>query len=86
MRHSDASTLRAFSDFWLAVRQLAYPLTDGGTALLFWGFLALIVGMGMVYASLAEMASMYEISQVLRSTAYDWFKGTDFWWSIPLGV
>ena len=38
--------------------QLLFPLTDGGTALLFWGMLALITGMSLVYASLAEMASM----------------------------
>lgn len=35
-------------------------LTDGGTALLFWGFIAVTIGMIMVYASLAEMASMYD--------------------------
>lgn len=35
-----------------------FVLTDGGTALLFWGFIAVFLGMVLVYASLAEMASM----------------------------
>jgi choline transport protein len=37
---------------------LAFVLTDGGTALLFWGFLACAIGQTAVYASLAEMASI----------------------------
>ncbi|KAK4574837.1 hypothetical protein LTR86_001679 [Recurvomyces mirabilis] len=37
---------------------LAFVLTDGGTALLFWGFIACAIGQTAVYASLAEMASM----------------------------
>jgi amino acid permease len=37
----------------------SFVLTDGGTALLFWGFIAIGLGMMLVYASLAEMASMY---------------------------
>jgi hypothetical protein len=39
-------------------RYLGFVLTDGGTALLFWGFLACATGQTLVYASLAEMASM----------------------------
>lgn len=35
-----------------------FVLTDGGTGLLFWGFIAVALGMLLVYASLAEMASM----------------------------
>jgi amino acid permease len=37
----------------------SFVLTDGGTALLFWGFIVIGLGMMLVYASLAEMASMY---------------------------
>ena len=35
-----------------------YALTDGGTAVIFWGLIIGTIGMTMVYASLAEMASM----------------------------
>jgi choline transport protein len=37
----------------------SFVLYDGGTALLFWGFVAIGLGMMLVYASLAEMASMW---------------------------
>ncbi|KAK3068996.1 hypothetical protein LTR53_013018, partial [Teratosphaeriaceae sp. CCFEE 6253] len=36
-----------------------FALEDGGTAIIFWGLIAGIIGMTFVYASLAEMASMY---------------------------
>jgi choline transport protein len=36
-----------------------YVLIDGGTALMFWGFIAVAISMSMVYLSIAEMASMY---------------------------
>ncbi|OQO10202.1 hypothetical protein B0A48_04559 [Cryoendolithus antarcticus] len=36
-----------------------YALQDGGTAIIFWGLIAGIIGMSFVYASLAEMASMF---------------------------
>ncbi|KAK3652950.1 hypothetical protein LTR56_004898 [Elasticomyces elasticus] len=36
-----------------------YALEDGGTAIIFWGLIAGIIGMTFVYASLAEMASMF---------------------------
>lgn len=39
-------------------RVFSFVLYDGGTALLFWGFIAIGLGMMLVYASLAEMASM----------------------------
>ena len=39
-------------------RYLGFALTNGGTALLFWGFIACAAGQTLVYASLAEMASM----------------------------
>ena len=39
-------------------RVFTFVLTDGGTADLFWGFIVLTFGMLLVYASLAEMASM----------------------------
>lgn len=42
----------------IILRVFTFVLTDGGTALLFWGFIAVTFGMVMVYASLAEMASM----------------------------
>jgi hypothetical protein len=35
-----------------------YVLIDGGTALMFWGFIAVAISMSMVYLSIAEMASM----------------------------
>jgi len=39
-------------------RYLGFALTDGGTALLFWGVIACAIGQTLVYASIAEMASM----------------------------
>lgn len=39
-------------------RQLGLGLLNGGTAGLIWGFVACIVGFSLVYASLAELASM----------------------------
>jgi hypothetical protein len=48
----------------------SFVLTDGGTALLFWGFIAIGLGMMLVYASLAEMASMFVYMSVsLRKTS-----------------
>lgn len=35
-----------------------FVLIDGGTADLFWGFIVAACGMSLVYASIAEMASM----------------------------
>ena len=35
-----------------------YVLIDGGTGLMFWGFIAVAISMSMVYLSIAEMASM----------------------------
>lgn len=40
------------------VSVFSFVLYDGGTALLFWGFIAIGLGMMLVYASLAELASM----------------------------
>jgi len=37
---------------------LTFILIDGGTADIFWGYIASALGMSFVYASLAEMASM----------------------------
>lgn len=37
---------------------LYFILVNGGTPLLFWGFIACAAGQTLVYASLAEMASM----------------------------
>jgi len=38
---------------------VSFVLTNGGTANLFWGFIVCTIGLLLVYASLAEMASMY---------------------------
>lgn len=39
-----------------------YALEDGGTPIIFWGIIAGVLGMTFVYASLAEMASMFPTS------------------------
>lgn len=39
-----------------------YALEDGGTPIIFWGIIAGVIGMTFVYASLAEMASMFPTS------------------------
>lgn len=39
-------------------RLLSAGLTDGGTAGLIWGFVGVSLGFSLVYASIAEMASM----------------------------
>lgn len=39
-------------------RLLSAGLTDGGTAGLIWGFVGVSIGFTLVYASVAEMASM----------------------------
>lgn len=41
-----------------ADRLLSAGLADGGTAGLIWGFVGVCVGFSLVYASVAEMASM----------------------------
>lgn len=43
----------------LFFRLISFVLTNGGTANLFWGFIVCSIGLLLVYASLAEMASMY---------------------------
>jgi hypothetical protein len=35
-----------------------YALLDGGTALMFWGFIGVAISMSLVYLSVAELASM----------------------------
>lgn len=35
-----------------------YVLLNGGTALMFWGFICVAISMGMVYLSIAEISSM----------------------------
>jgi len=40
-------------------RLLAAGLKDGGTAGLIWAFVGVSIGFTLVYASIAEMASMY---------------------------
>jgi hypothetical protein len=39
-------------------RSILFVSINGGTADLFWGYLMVMVGAWMTYASLAEMASM----------------------------
>jgi choline transport protein len=39
-------------------RLFTFVLTDGGTPDLFWGFIAVTFGQLLVYASIAEAASM----------------------------
>ncbi|KAJ9652941.1 hypothetical protein H2198_007850 [Neophaeococcomyces mojaviensis] len=51
-----ASTVMASWEIILPL--FTFVLTDGGTALLFWGFIAVAIGQSLVYASIAEMASM----------------------------
>lgn len=36
----------------------SYALLDGGTALMFWGFIGVAISMSFVYLSIAELASM----------------------------
>jgi len=40
------------------ITTLGIVLTDGGTAGLVWGYIAVVIGFFMVYMSIAEMASM----------------------------
>ncbi|KAL1304357.1 hypothetical protein AAFC00_000754 [Neodothiora populina] len=51
-----ASTVMASWELLLPL--FSFALTDGGTAVLFWGFIVLTFVMLLVYASIAEMASM----------------------------
>lgn len=43
-----------------------YVLLDGGTALMFWGFICVGITMAMVYLSVAEIASMYVCHSLSR--------------------
>jgi amino acid permease len=38
---------------------LSVSLSNGGTAGLFWNYIIAAVGLGFVYASIAELSSMY---------------------------
>lgn len=49
-------------------RLLAAGLTDGGTAGLIWGFVGVTIGFTLVYASIAEMASMYVTDRLIPLT------------------
>ncbi|KUJ13159.1 amino acid transporter-like protein [Mollisia scopiformis] len=56
-------TMLGFASTAMATWEILLPLftfvlTDGGTGDLFWGFIAAGIGMSLVYASIAEMASM----------------------------
>lgn len=50
-------------------RLLSAGLTDGGTAGLIWGFLVVVAGVSLVFASLAEMSSMQVNLQSHRKPA-----------------
>jgi len=61
-------------------------LIDGGTADLFWGFIVVAIGMSLVYASLAEMASMCVTVLVLSRTYTEGVFQVPYGWrAIPLG-
>jgi choline transport protein len=51
-----ASTVMASWEILLPL--FTFVLTDGGTPTLFWGFLIVAFGQFLVYASVAEAASM----------------------------
>ena len=55
----DVSDILPYIESKLTVcRLLSAGLTDGGTAGLIWGFVGVSLGFTLVYASVAEMASM----------------------------
>lgn len=49
----------AMASWELLLPLFTFVVVDGGTADLFWGFIAAACGMSLVYASIAEMSSMY---------------------------
>ncbi|KAL8693933.1 MAG: hypothetical protein Q9218_001347 [Villophora microphyllina] len=51
-----SSTLIATWEVLLS--NIAYVSTNGGKADLFWGYIAVMIGVALTYASVAEMASM----------------------------
>lgn len=48
-------------------RLLGVGLMNGGTAGLVWGFIVVTVGFALVFASIAEMASMWAYPWVVTS-------------------
>ena len=48
----------AMASWELLLPLFTFVMVDGGTADLFWGFIVAACGMSLVYASIAEMASM----------------------------
>lgn len=40
------------------IRALSLSLPNGGTAGLFWNYIIVVVGFGLVYASIAELGSV----------------------------
>ncbi|KAK4506414.1 hypothetical protein PRZ48_000144 [Zasmidium cellare] len=61
-----------------------YALENGGTAIIFWSLIAGVIGMTFVYASLAEMASMFPTSggQYRLSYSVGWL--TAMGWQVYL--
>ena len=71
----------------IVLATLLSVLTNGGTAGLFWGFLIVVMGFLLVYASLAEMASMVSTNDLngLSSLTRTYMLGANKLGSIPLG-
>jgi hypothetical protein len=67
-------------------RTSLFGLLNGGTAGLIWGYLFVWVGYMLVFASIAEMASMC-VKSPSNPSEYllILLKGADFWRPIPLG-
>lgn len=60
--------MRTFADRFICRRTFGLSLMNGGTAGLIYGFIVCAAGYGLVYASLAEMASM-SVPQTFGSCA-----------------
>lgn len=70
-------------------RTSVFALTNGGTAGMIWGYLIVWAGYMLVFASIAEMASMYvhELASSIRSRPADKSRqGSNLGRSISLGV
>lgn len=66
---------------------LSSSLTNGGTAGLFWTYVIVALGFLLVYASLAEMASMYASPSVAVYTVAETVsQGANLWRPVSLGV
>jgi hypothetical protein len=71
-------------------RTSVFALTNGGTAGMIWGYLIVWAGYMLVFASIAEMASMY-VNEAPPSSIWAGFadrlrQGASLWRPISLGV